>query len=442
MNTVTITSKRNYHPLIKILYLNGLLHPKHIKNIPNRTLQNWKNTNDSNYFGSDWIETIINEITEIKPIIESKINYSSTRLLNEFKSSFSEIVGNKLTNKKQLRKHAKTIVNSINRIKKNDWIKDIKSICWIYGVTPKWYYKQKNKIHCNTSPLGKCITQYPNQLTLEEVNYIELIMNNKANYGRSIVTLHHEAMRKDILYFSRTTFYKYANLLGYKRLLRYKPKPTKGFRAKAIFEYLHVDVTYIYTEISGIQKVAFVKDNFSKAILHYKSMVGNVGSDFITNLLKETFDKYDLYNRENTINIVSDGGSENKGEVIRWVQGIKLPACVKKLTAHTPEFPHSNNMSESTHHIYKNIYMKGKLSHNYKQHIKDIESFIYDYNYNRFPAELYSFSPMEVIAGKMPDKNRYKYEIEQAKKNRIKANQNYNMCFGKMSFNTENKTFC
>jgi uridine kinase len=86
--------------------------------------------------------------------------------------------------------------------------------------------------------------------------------------------------------------------------------------------------------------------------------------------------------------------------------------------------------------------MKGKLSRDYKQHIEDIESFIYDYNYNRFPAELYSFSPMEVIDGKIPDKNRYKHEIEEAKKNRLKANQNYTMCYGKMSFNTENKTFC
>ena len=61
-------------------------------------------------------------------------------------------------------------------------------------------------------------------------------------------------------------------------------------------------------------------------------------------------------------------------------------------------------MSESTHHIYKNVFMKGKLSFDDKQHIKDIEHFIFDYNYNRFPVELGSYSPMEVLLGKIPKK--------------------------------------
>jgi len=435
-------NKRNYHPLIIPMFNHNLLPNEYLNEIPKRTKQNWKRINDSDYYGFEWVEDILTDLTDIQTTFKMKQNYSATRFLNEIKCCFKNIIGDRLSNKKELRKHAESIIDSIDRIKENNWITDIKSICWLYGITPEWYYKQKTKLKCKSSPIGSCIKQNPNQLTLDEVSYIEQIMNDPQNYGRSIVTLHYETMRKGLLYCGRSTFYKYANLLGYKKILKYKPKSKKGFRAKKAFEYLHVDVTFVYTEISGIQKVAFVKDNYSKAILHYKSIKGSVNSSFIKDLLSETFDKYNLYQTAKTVNVVSDGGSENKGAVLNWISGLKLPPCVQKLTAHTPEFPHSNNMSESTHHIYKNVFMKRKLSFDDKQHIKDIERFIFDYNYNRFPVELGSYSPMEVLHGKIPEKNRFKQEIEQAKKDRIKANQNYNKCQATMGFYPNKTTFC
>lgn len=124
----------------------------------------------------------------------------------------------------------------------------------------------------------------------------------------------------------------------YKKVKR-TVKPQKEFRASRIFEWLHVDITNVPTIEDGIQKVAFVKDNFSKAILHYSSIEGKAGSVFIANLFQETFEKYKLFEASKPINILSDGGSENKGQFLSWIKGVKAPPQINKLTAKTLEFP-------------------------------------------------------------------------------------------------------
>ena len=192
-----------------------------------------------------------------------------------------------------------------------------------------------------------------------------------------------------------------------------------------------MDITYVQTEDNGLQKVAFVKDNYSKAILHYASTHDKAGSAFIKKLLEETFEKYDLYNQKEPVNILSDGGPENKGEVISWVNNIKAPPVVSKITARTDDFPYSNSMSESTHSIYKSEFMQGKISKNTEIHLISLEKFIIYYNEHRFFTEHYGLTPLEVLNGKIPDKKLYKEQIIQARKNRLKANASFNACIPK-----------
>ncbi|QMU63595.1 MAG: hypothetical protein GKR88_04400 [Flavobacteriaceae bacterium] len=189
-----------------------------------------------------------------------------------------------------------------------------------------------------------------------------------------------------------------------------------------------MDITNVNTVEDGIQKVAFVKDNFSKAILHKASTNGKAGSEFIKKLFQETFEKYGLYNAVKPINILSDGGSENKGEFLTWIDSIKAPPVVTKITAQTKDFPFSNSMSESTHSIYKTEFLHGKYSLNEKSHLKDLERFVEYYNYHRFPTELYGLAPMEVILGKIPNKHFFREKIQDARKNRVRTNQEFNAC--------------
>ena len=201
-----------------------------------------------------------------------------------------------------------------------------------------------------------------------------------------------------------------------------------GLKATRVFEWLHVDVTLVNTVNDGFQRVAFVKDNFSKAILHYKSTSGKADSTFIRELFQETFEKHQLFNVSNPINILSDGGSENKGVFLDWVNEINAPPVVRKITAKSSECEFSNSMSESTHSIFKTDFLKGKFTLNVEEHLKSLVKFVHYYNFERFPTDLYGYNPMEVLKGKIPDKNRFKKQIEDAKVKRRKANREFNEC--------------
>ena len=61
-------------------------------------------------------------------------------------------------------------------------------------------------------------------------------------------------------------------------------------------------------------------------------------------------------------------------------------------------------MSESTHSIFKTEFMKKQLSKNETEYLKNLDKFVQYYNTERFSGELLGLNPLEIIAGKTPDK--------------------------------------
>ena len=147
-------------------------------------------------------------------------------------------------------------------------------------------------------------------------------------------------------------------------------------RTSRVFEWLNVDITNINTLKDRIQKVAFVKDNFYRGILYHNSTSEKARSQFIKNLFFKTFEKYNLLYAIKPINILYDGGSENIGELLTWINNIQVPPMVTKITTHTKDFPFSNFMSETTHSIYKTELLHGKYSLNEKTHLKDLKKIV------------------------------------------------------------------
>lgn len=419
--------KRNYHPLIIVLYASGMLDNTQTSQIPKTTRYNWKQFSHENYYGNDWVIDYIEQFDAIKDIFASKFLFKSLRFLIETRKGYRNMLGELIQNKNLLKLHASKIVSSVEYLASLYKV-SVVTACKYYGVSKDWYYKEKRKLICNLSPFQKCYKYHPNQLAISEVVAIDNLVTDSNHFGKSKTTLYYHALNNNIVTCGKSTFFKYASALGYKKPKRFKQPIKKGFRATRVFEWLHVDITNVSTQESGIQKVAFVKDNFSKAILHYGSTDGKAGSNFIKKLFLETFDKYQLLNKEKPINILSDGGSENKGELLTWIQKIQAPPIVTKITAQTKEFPFSNSMSESTHSIYKTEFMRGKYSLNKQTHLKDLERFVCYYNYERYPTELYGYTPMKIVEGKIPNKDKFKEQIEQARKNRVKANQEFNDC--------------
>lgn len=426
--------KRNYHPLIIVMYASGMLDDTQLAQIPKTTRYNWNQFTHENYYGNDWATDYIEQFDAIKDVFASKFLFKSLRFLVETRKGYLNMLGELAHNKKLLQLHASKIVDSVEHLASLSKITIVKA-CKYYGVSKDWYYTQKRKIICELSPFQKCYKQHPSQLTTNEVVAIENVVTNPVHFGKTKTTLYYHALVNNMITCGKSTFFKYAAALGYQKTKRFKQAIKKGFRASKIFEWLHVDITNVRTENDGIQKVAFVKDNFSKAVLHYSSTDGKAGSNFIKTLFEETFEKYQLLNNANPINILSDGGSENKGELLTWVNTIQAPPVVSKITAQTKDFPFSNSMSESTHSIYKTEFMRGKLSLNTQTHLQDLERFVHYYNYERYPTELYGYTTIEIIEGKIPDKDRFKEQILVAQKSRVKANQQFNDCGSTVSCN-------
>ncbi|WP_157821855.1 hypothetical protein [Tenacibaculum sp. Bg11-29] len=419
--------KRSYHPLVIVMYTSGMLDDKQLAQIPKTTRYNWNQFAHDNYYGNDWATDYIEQFDTIKDVFASKFLFKSLRFLTETRKGYLHMLGKLAHNKKLLKLHASKIISSVEHLASLSKI-SVVTACKYYGVSKDWYYTEKRKLTCAISPFQKCYKQHPNQLTVNEVVAIENLVSDTSHFGKSKTTLYYHALINNLVTCGKSTFFKYASALGYKKPKRFKRPIKKGFRATRIFEWLHVDITNVSTIESGIQKVAFVKDNFSKAILHYSATDGKAGSNFIKNLFLETFDKHQLLNKENPINILSDGGSENKGELLTWVQNIQAPPLVTKITAQTKDFPFSNSMSESTHSIYKTEFMRGKYSLNTETHLQDLERFVAYYNYERYPTELYGYTTMEIIEGKIPDKDRFKEQILVARKSRVEVNQQFNDC--------------
>jgi hypothetical protein len=96
--------------------------------------------------------------------------------------------------------------------------------------------------------------------------------------------------------------------------------------------------------------------------------------------------------------------------------------------AQNKNFPFSNSMSESTHSIYKTEFLHVKYSLIEKTHLKDLERFVEYYNHHRYPTDLFGLTPIEVVNGKISDKNNFKDRIQEARKNRVAINQQFNDC--------------
>jgi len=135
-----------------------------------------------------------------------------------------------------------------------------------------------------------------------------------------------------------------------------------------------------------------------------------------------------LHDASKPINILSEGGSENKGVFLEWVNRMTAPPLITKITSNTPDFLFSNNMSESTHSIYKTEFMKTKFSLNIKQHLNDLDTFMIYYNDQRYPCEHYGLNPIEVLQGETPNKFRFREQIKNARTERIEVNKAFNQC--------------
>jgi hypothetical protein len=233
--------KRRYHPMVLLLFHSKMLSAEQLAQIPRTTQYNWSRFQHKDHFGYEMAEQYIQDFDNIKEVLISKHLLLGMKFMCSLSRGYKKLIAEIENNKKLLRQHANGIgdIARKGRMKKSD-------ACRLFGVTKDWFYRHRKKVQCSASKIRKCFRQYPNQLTIDEVAAIAKIVNGQADFGKTKTTLYYQAVRNGIIACGKSTFFKYADLCGYKMRCKKKPPSRKeGFRASNVFEWLHVDVTLV-----------------------------------------------------------------------------------------------------------------------------------------------------------------------------------------------------
>lgn len=178
-------------------------------------------------------------------------------------------------------------------------------------------------------------------------------------------------------------------------------KPTQSLNSDYPFQFIHVDTTLLQTSKDGSIRAVIIKDNYSKKILHF-GVVESGYSRCVALLIKDVFASYRLQSIYKPMAFVSDGGSENKGEVIDWINNLECDN-ITKLTAKTEGFRFTNNEIESNFNIFKNEFLASTEIID-KHHARKLLADFQLYNYHeRYPLSLFGLTPQEVFDGGTPD---------------------------------------
>ncbi len=407
--------KRCYHPTIIIRFWQGTLSDEMLNQIPASTRAYWSKIKQDQLYGYEWIRDCMTENIPANKTLEYKQQFTAKRILCRVYNCFHMLTKETLHFRRTLKNNMHHVIKTIDAIAVT---LPLKIACRIFNFTTHKYYHYKNKINCTASLLNLCFKTHSQQLSLQETAIIKNEIEKTEHKTHPLSTIYYLLINSGKLACSLGTFYKYVFLLRGKMLNTLSTKAYHPLKAIKPFQYLHVDVTNI-NSLEGIFKVAFIKDNFSKAILNF-AISRSADSNFIRTIFEKTFEQYQLNTHKETITIVSDGGPENKGSLTEWINALEAPDT-DKLTAKL-DIPSSNSMSESANYIFKHSYLKDKVIHNEKELYELLTFFLSDYNHHRYPIVLYGYTPFEVLYGAIPDKNRFKELMLQARKTRFEQN--------------------
>ena len=268
-----------------------------------------------------------------------------------------------------------------------------------------------------------CLKKYPHQLSDKEIKVVKECVTDEAYIHWSMASIYCQMLRKTKTFMSLATFRKYAKWINPNLSHRRKrlKKCWEGLRANAAKQILHMDVTIFRPSDHSRVYIYLIIDNFSRAILGWKASL-QYSSEIALENLEEVCHKYGLLKSD--VQLVVDDGPENNGHVNDFLStpGIQL----KKLIAQV-DIRQSNSMIEAANKRMKYDYLFTKELLDFdavKIYLsRSIESF------NNKPMEvLTAYTPLEVLHGAAPDKNRFKDQIRIAVQERKLANKQQVCC--------------
>lgn len=385
-------TKNKYDTALIWLFAEGKEHlvPKPIRSgIPHSTISTWRNTDCSAYYGHE-LRVVHQQALEYYELFEKYTSLKKTVLvLARVWKTISGLVLPVLQKKKDFEENYLNLVQLLFTVfRKRDALK------WA-GISASSFSlrMERLKFRCGISRLQLCLKRHPLQLARCEVEKIKGLFADTDLTCWPASSLYYEGLRRRGLYISLSTFYKYVQVLGLKRKWKKAAKNPEGLRAKMPNQYIHVDTTYWTLENGKKAAVAFVSDNFSRAIIGWNMSLKNGAVNVIPALQKAVKTITSFYPIIPQAVLVADGGSENHAERVEsLLRETNVPAITKVIARKDIRF--SNSPVEAINKIVKRYlrHFKPTTFEALKECLIMIEK---DYNQKRPHGSLAGLTPME-----------------------------------------------
>ncbi len=163
--------------------------------------------------------------------------------------------------------------------------------------------------------------------------------------------------------------------------------------------------------------IYFLVDNFSRFILNWKASM-EYSSRITFENINEAYQRFNLEEINPYVDLITDGGSENKGLVTDFVDSPEVN--LKKLIA-KKDIIFSNSMVEAVNKRMKYDFLFTVRLLDLGQTKQYLSYAIEQYN-NKPHSALHGLTPTEAFQGQLPDKDLFKQAIHQAASKRKMIN--------------------
>ena len=192
----------------------------------------------------------------------------------------------------------------------------------IVGMSSARYHTWRRKREgCGLDDQPSCPKSFPLQLTREEVSTMRDFVEAETYRHIAVQNLALYAQRLGKVFASASTWYKMIHRRGWKRPRRrvHPAKPKEGLRATRPNEYWQIDATVIRLTTGIRIYLQAAIDNFSRRILAWR-VSDKLNSATTRALLIEASKHLPAPAPNTCVLVVTDGGSENFGEVEKLLE--------------------------------------------------------------------------------------------------------------------------
>lgn len=412
--------KRSYHTDIALQYKLGILDELIVAQIPTSTLHNWKSKDFAALVGSEYACASEENMQMIRDFLGKKNLLRAAKAVYYVYSTYSKLFSGVKGKKRILRQSREGIVKTIEAIR--DTVGFNRAL-QAFGITYQQFYAWKKRISCRVVPAYPCRRVHHNQLTAKELGAIQQYLAEPMYRHWSVTAVYFQILRDRAAFFSRTTFYRYVNMLNLQRAKPEKKKYPTGIRADAPRRILHMDVTIFRPQDHTKVYLYFLIDNYSRYILSWRASL-RYSAEITFENIREAYERFNLKEINPYVDIVCDDGSENKGKVDTLVNDSRNN--LQKLVAQS-DIVFSNSMVEAVNKRIKYDYLFVTRPPDFEQTCRYLPIAIEQYHSKPHSA-LYGLTPAEVFGGMLPSKDMFKPAIQQAAAKRRLVNAGSSEC--------------